>query len=153
MISYEQLVDALVAAGIPRGEILAFDEDFECPAPGWITGRLREDFEASLFASGVTAREGQFDCNKIAKMASLEADLCWYKTGKSEAVLALGMLAVSFHMLLVAVHTDDAGGLRVACYDPTPQVVPGAAVTNGSTMREVKVTPEEYATCSSCIFV
>lgn len=152
MISYEQLVAALVAAGIPQGAIHAFDDDYECPSPDWITGRLREDFESALFDSGITAREG-FDCNKLAKLATTVSDLCWYKTGQSEAVLALGMLAASFHMLLVAVHTDGAGGLRVACYDPTPQVIPGNAVTNGSTMREVKVTPEEYASCSSCIFV
>ena len=152
MISAEQLTTALMAAGIPQGMIRLFDEEFEAVEPSWITGELRQAFERALFSGGITAREGQFDCNKMAKMASMQTDLCWYHTCKSEAVLAIGVLGVSFHMLLVAVHTDGAG-LRVACYDPTPQVIPGGAVTNGTTMREMAVTRQEYQECLSCIFL
>ena len=152
MISAEQLAGALMAAGIPREMILLFDEDFECVEPSWITGELREAFERGLFEGGVTARGGQYDCNKIAKLCTTVADRCWYATRKSEAVLAFGMLAMIDHMVCIAVHTDGSG-LRVACYDPTPFVPPGLPVTDGTTLRPVTFSREEYQSCGSCIFV
>jgi hypothetical protein len=152
MISAKQLTGALMGVGIPLECIQLFDEDFECPEPSWITGELREAFESALFRSGIMGREGQYDCNKIAKLASTVADLCWYKTQKSEAVLAFGVLGVPGHMVCVAVHTDESG-LWVGCYDPTPQVPPGLPVTDGTTLRPVYFTKEEYQSCLCCIFV
>lgn len=155
MIYVDEISEALVRAGIPASLTFLFDEDYELVKPTWITHDLREAFEKALFGAGITAREGQFDCNKIAKFCTVVADLSWYKTKKSEAVLAFGILVIgsTMHTYCVAVHMNEKDSLYVAVYDPTPQIPEGWPVTDSTTMREVTLTKEDYQSCLGCIFI
>jgi len=148
MLSADQLRAALVAAGIPNEACRIFGEDRECTMPSWVSGEFAAAFEKFLFSSGVSSRDGQFECHQFAKLATSMADLCWFKTGRSEAGLALGMfgyLASGGHMICVGVHAAAKGGFYVAFYEPQN-------MGNGF-MRPVVLSEEEIRSCTSCFFI
>ena len=161
MISGEKLIETLIAKGIPRDRILIFDEEFELPAPDWITNDLSKEFNKFLFDTGIKWIEDKFDCNKFSKSVTTIADWKWAKTQSGEAALALGMfgyaseLIIDGHMLCVAIHceTVEIKNLRLAFYEPQPSVPEGTAVFNTIFLTEIKLTNEDIKSCVACLFV
>lgn len=169
MISARQVLDALVAAGVPANAIGLFDAWYECPTANWVTRKLGESMSDFLYRAGINYSDEQFDCNHYAKLGSAIADLCWVRTRDAGAALAFGMFAFvgdqGGHMICVAVHApasatgaDAAPGaeLRVAWYEPQPTIPAGHQVVfTGAmvSMQEVKLTRKEITSCVSCLFL
>lgn len=164
MISSDLLTKVLIAAGIPAEAICIFDEDYELLTPESITVTLSAQMRDFLFAHSIKWTESLFDCNKFSKLASTLADVDWINTRPAgEAALAFGLFAYSGHMINVAVHLKlneadpsrqiTAEDLRVAFYEPQPQVPDGRRYFTAIPLAPVTLKPEEIKTCLMCEFI
>ena len=148
IITDSQLIQHLIAFGVPENTIMIYDEYYNCPTKEWIVGPFAKQFNDYLFYNKIQWIENKFDCNKFSKLATCIADMDWLNTPSDENALAYGLIAADGHCITIADHNGEIG-----LYEPQPAIPAGKDSTYALvTMTPVIWTKDQLKTCVGCLF-
>lgn len=161
MVTYREILDLAEQNGIRKEVVTAFDEQYYLPTENWVTKYLGASYLQFLDSVGIEFRDEQWDCDNYAKMATVVADLAFYKTKKKEGSLAFGIFCYwsesnniwGAHAINVAIIRNlTSNKIEFVFFEPQPSPVQDIILKH-KCLTKIQLPRDEVSSCFALLFI